>query len=97
MKTTLTIVARIEAKSDDIERVKEALLDLIEPTRSEDGCLQYDLHQDNENPEVFLFYEIWESRAQWQTHMNNDHLKAYVKATDGAINSFVLNEMSKIA
>ena len=52
MMTTLTIVARIEAKSDQIELVKNALIKLIEPTRNEEGCLQYDLHQDNENAEV---------------------------------------------
>ncbi len=97
MNTALTIVARIEAKADKVERVKNALLALIQPTRAEDGCLQYDLHQDNENAEVFLFYETWASREQWQTHMNNDHLKAYMEATVGAVESFVLNEMSKIA
>ncbi len=97
MKTTLTIVARIEAKADKVEQVKKALLALIEPTRSEDGCLRYDLHQDNENAEVFLFYEIWSSREQWQTHMNSDHLKAYTRAIEGAVESFVLNEMSKVS
>ena len=97
MNKALTIVARIEAKADKIELVKTALLKLIEPTRKEEGCLQYDLHQDNENPEAFVFYENWESRALWQTHMNNDHLKAYMEETDGAVESFTLNEMSKIA
>lgn len=97
MNKTLTIVARIEAKPGKIELVKTALLKLIEPTRKEEGCLQYALHQDNENPEVFVFYENWESRALWQTHMNNDHLKAYMEETDGSVESFTLNEMSKIA
>ena len=95
--TTLTIVARIEAKTDKVELVKTALLKLIEPTRSEEGCMQYNLHQDNENPEVFVFYENWESRALWQTHMNNDHLKTYMEETEGAVENFTINEMSKIA
>lgn len=97
MSEKLTIVARIEAKADKVELVKNALLKLIEPTRKEEGCLQYDLHQDNENPDVFVFYENWESRSLWQTHMNNDHLKAYMEETDGAVASFTLNEMSKVA
>ena len=97
MNKAISIVARIEAKTDKIELVKSALLKLIEPTRKEEGCLQYDLHKDNENPEVFVFYENWETRSLWETHMNNDHLKAYMKETDGAIENFTLNEMSKIA
>lgn len=97
MNQILTIVARIEAKPEHIKRVKTALLKLIEPTRKEAGCLQYDLHQDNENPEVFVFYENWQSRALWQTHMNNDHLRRYMEETEGAVTSFTLNEMSKIS
>ncbi len=96
MSTALTIVARIQAKADKLELVKAALLKLIEPTRAEEGCLQYDLHQDNMNPEIFVFYENWASRELWQTHMNNDHLKAYMIETEGAVESFILNEMGKI-
>ncbi len=94
--STLTIVAKIEAKSDKVELVKAELLKLIAPTRKEAGCIQYDLHQDNSNPAVFVFYENWESRELWQAHMNNDHLKAYMEATDGAAAQFILNEMSRI-
>jgi len=96
MSTELTIVARIQSKTQQLERVKTALLKLIEPTRIEDGCLQYDLHQDNVHPEVFVFYERWASRELWQTHMNNDHLKAYMAETEGAVESFTLNEMSQV-
>ncbi|RBP48765.1 putative quinol monooxygenase [Arenicella xantha] len=97
MNNELTIVARIVAKPAQTDLVKSALVHLIEPTRKEQGCIRYDLHQDNEEPSVFVFYESWESRELWQEHMNNDHLKAYIEATDGAVDSFTLNEMSKIA
>ena len=95
MADKLTIVARIEANSDKIEFVKAELLNLIEPTLKEAGCIQYDLHQDNENPAVFLFFENWESRELWQKHMNNTHLVEYMKATEGAVALFTLNEMTK--
>ena len=90
----LTIVAKILAKAEKRELVKTELLKLIEPTRAEEGCINYDLHQDNENPNLFLFYENWESRELWQKHMGNDHLAEYVKATEGAVAEFVLNEMT---
>jgi quinol monooxygenase YgiN len=93
----LTIVANIHAKADKIELVKVELQKLVEITRTEDGCIQYDLHRDNEDPAHFMFYENWESRDLWQTHMNAPHLAAYVAATDGAVEKFTLNEMTKIA
>ena len=92
----LTIVANIIAKADKIELVKSELLKLIEITRSEEGCINYDLHQDNENPAHFMFYEDWQSRELWQAHMENQHLKDYLAATDGAVENFTLNEMTVI-
>lgn len=96
MNANLTIVARIEAKPDQQELVKNELLKLIGPTLQEAGCIQYDLHQDNDNPAVFLFYESWESRELWQAHMNNTHLAEYGRAVAGAVESFTLNEMTKL-
>ncbi len=93
----LTIVAHITAKPDRIELVKAELEKLIDITRSEAGCLQYDLHQDNENPAHFMFYENWESRDLWQAHMNNQHLQDYKAATDGAVEDFSLHEMTHLA
>ncbi|EDP69989.1 peptidase T [Flavobacteriales bacterium ALC-1] len=96
MSNQLTIVARILAKEEHRDLVKRELLKLIDITRAEKGCINYDLHQDNENENLFLFYENWENRDLWQTHMNNTHLAEYMKATDGAVETFTLNEMTII-
>ena len=93
----LTIVANIHASSDKVELVKTELEKLIPVTRNEQGCIQYDLYQDNENPSHFLFYENWESRELWQAHMNAPHLAAYMQSTAGAVEEFSLNEMTQIA
>ena len=92
----LTIVAHIYAKSDKINFVKDELLKLIPITRAEEGCIQYDLHQENEDLAHFVFYENWESRDLWQNHMNAPHLAAYMEATEGMVEKFTLNEMSYI-
>ncbi len=94
---TLTIIANIKTKEDKVELVKTELLKLIDVTRAEEGCINYDLHQDNENPGHFLFYEKWESRELWQAHMGNKHLSEYVAATEGAVEEFTVNEMTQIA
>ena len=92
----LTIVARILAKDEKRDLVKSELLKLIPITRAEKGCINYDLHQDIENPNLFLFHENWESLELWQQHMNNAHLADYKKATDGTVEEFTLNEMTVI-
>ncbi|MEM9143134.1 MAG: putative quinol monooxygenase [Bacteroidota bacterium] len=96
MAKQLTIVAQIFAKPEKRELVKSELLKLIPPTLAEKGCINYDLHQDNEDPNLFLFYENWESRELWQAHMENTHLAEYAKATEGAVAKWTVNEMVPI-
>lgn len=95
--TNLTIVANIKANPDNIDLVKTELLKLIEITRTEAGCINYDLHQDNENPAHFMFYENWQTRELWQAHMDNQHLADYMAATEGAVAEFTLNEMTAVS
>jgi len=92
----LTIVANITANEDKINLVKAEFKKLIDITRAEEDYLQYDLHQDNENPAHFMFYENWESRELKQTHMNAQHLQDYMTATKGTAEVFTLNEMTKL-
>lgn len=92
----LTIIAQITAIAGKEKLVHTELEKLVPITRAEEGCIQYDLHVDNEDPRYFIFIENWESRELWQNHMNASHLSAYMRATDGAIESFILNEMSKV-
>ena len=93
----LTIVANIRANPDQVDRVKAELEKLVPITRAEKGCIHYDLHRDNDDPAHFMFYETWETRELWQTHMNAPHLAAYMQATDGAVAEFTLNETTRIS
>ncbi|WP_340156468.1 putative quinol monooxygenase [uncultured Winogradskyella sp.] len=95
-KSYLTIVARILVKEEHRDFVKAELLKLLDVTRAEEGNISYDLHQDNENPNFFLFYEKWVNRELWQKHMNNKYLAHYLKVTEGKVDEFILNEMTEI-
>lgn len=83
--STLTIVASIRAKVEKVAFVKAELEKLVSPTRAEAGCVQYDLHQDNDDPAHFFFFENWESRERWQDHMESEHISKYRKATETAL------------
>jgi len=71
----LTVVAEIIAKPGCEQRLREELLALIEPTRAEAGCLQYDLHVAEGKPGHFLFYENWTSRQALDQHLATPHLQ----------------------
>lgn len=79
MSKQLTVIAHLVAKPDKIEETKAFLLSLVEPTRAEPGCVNYDLHQDDANPAEFTFYENWTNRAEWDKHMDMPHLKEFAR------------------
>jgi quinol monooxygenase YgiN len=93
----LTVVAHITAKEDQIELVKSELLKLVPPTLLEAGCVNYDLHQDNENPAHFAFHENWESFELWQQHTAGQPLKDFSAATEGAIEEMNVYQLTRIS
>ncbi|MCB9935427.1 MAG: antibiotic biosynthesis monooxygenase [Planctomycetes bacterium] len=73
----LTVIAKVRAKPDCENEVEAELLKLVDATRREDGCLNYDLHRSQTEPAVFLFYENWTSRAALDAHAASPHMKAW--------------------
>jgi quinol monooxygenase YgiN len=75
MTKQLTIVAHLHVRQEKLEEARRFLLDLIEKSRGEPDCIDYHLHQDNENPLEFTFYENWTDRGSWDRHMELPYLK----------------------
>jgi quinol monooxygenase YgiN len=94
--STVTVVAKVVAKRDAIEPVKAELLKMIAPTRREEGCREYRLHQDHDDPAVFIFYENWESTACLQRHMDSGHFKEYLAAVNSLIADKAVHLMTEI-
>ena len=76
-KSYLTLVVHILVKEAYREEIKVELLKLISPTRGEEGCIAYDLHQNNDNPNLFLFHEKWVNQEYLTKHSQSDHIAAY--------------------
>ena len=70
----LTVVATMHAKAGKEDELRAALESLIPTTVSEDGNVNYDLHQGVEDPGQFVFYENWESADHLDTHLTQPHL-----------------------
>ena len=78
----VTVVARIKAKEGLEERVKQELINLLAPTRSEEGCISYDLHQSVHDKSLFLFYENWKTEDDLKRHLENLPLKNFLKQVE---------------
>jgi quinol monooxygenase YgiN len=69
----VSVVACLKAKAGLAEKAGQELMMLVEASRKEKGCLNYDLHVDIADPESFVFYENWVSRMALANHMETSH------------------------
>ncbi len=77
------LVATVKAKPGQEDAVRAALLTMVEPTRKEEGCLCYKLHQAKEDPTRFMFYEQWARREDLDAHSRSAHMKALGPKLEG--------------
>lgn len=93
----VTVVAKLTVREDSIEPVRAELLKMIAPTRQEEGCIEYRLHQDLENPAVFIFYENWQNMEFLIKHLNSQHFQEYVAAVGDLVIEKIVHKMAEIA
>ncbi|MDE6073708.1 MAG: antibiotic biosynthesis monooxygenase [Muribaculaceae bacterium] len=71
-------VSLIVEKDENRKPLKEAVVELIELSMREKGCIDYDLYGSLINNDRLLIYETWEDKASLKAHMESDHFKRLV-------------------
>lgn len=96
MKKELIVIAKVKVKEDQIDFIKKEATNLIIETRKESGCISYTFHQDNENKNLFFFYEKWNDKKSLENHLNSPHFLTFVKNTESSILDMCINELTVI-
>ncbi len=78
----VTVLARIKAKPGMETQLRDELLSLVGPTHCEEGCINYDLHQSDEDPSHFIFYENWKSREDLDQHLEKPYIQKFLGKAD---------------
>jgi quinol monooxygenase YgiN len=97
----LTLFASMKALPGKEEELRQVLEDLVSTSLKEEGCVNYDLHQDLDDPGSFHFYENWATPELWARHDAAPHVKAFVARQDellegGAANGVTLAKVKRI-
>jgi len=75
----ITLVPFFVIKSGKVEEVRQSHLSMVEPTRAEPGCIDYDLYQSIDDPSVMFFYENWVDQQSLSNHMNTPNFYRVVR------------------
>jgi len=84
--TQLTLIPFFTIKAGEVEAVRRAHLSVVESTRAEPGCIDYDLYQSLEDPSVLFFYENWTDADALDAHVNTPSFYRVVRGeVDGRL------------
>lgn len=73
----INIITIVKSNPGSIEETKKLLTDMAIHSKKEVACVQYDLHQDRENPACFFFHEIWESGEGLALHNTQSYIQKF--------------------
>ena len=73
----LTLIAHLHARPAMREDLLKVLHSFVTPTREEADCIAYHLHADADDPNHFVFYEVWTSRESLEKHLAMPHLSSF--------------------
>lgn len=74
------IAARWTTLDGEGDRVAALAASMLEPSRAEAGCHQYDLHRDPDDPCVLFLYEQYDDAAAFDAHCASEHFRSIVEA-----------------
>lgn len=74
-KEVIYVTATVIAKKNKASLLKEELINNIQPSRNEKGCLQYELFQGVDDEHVFTLHEKWVDRKSLDEHFKMPYMR----------------------
>ncbi len=79
----VVLTATVKSLAGHEAAVRQALLEMVGPSRSEAGCLCYNLHESKDQAGLFIFYEQWASQAAFDAHVETPHFRGLDAKIEG--------------
>lgn len=76
----IRVIAQAFARPENVAAVRTLLENMLAPSRTEKGCIAYDLHEVLGDPHQFVFLEIWQSEAALDAHTRTPHFQGLERA-----------------
>lgn len=71
----LMTIAKFQARPGGVSHLLKLAQSLVENSRTEDGCLEYDCYQDVMDSDTLLLVGRWEGQAALEAHYEHPHFR----------------------
>ena len=86
-KDAVTLIVTLRAREGQETLLEAELRALVSPSRREEGCLAYNLHQNIDTPGALLLQEVWASREAHTEHTYTPHFLRWNARKDALLAS----------
>ncbi|MFI3115735.1 MAG: antibiotic biosynthesis monooxygenase family protein [Clostridia bacterium] len=69
----LHVIATNHVLACNHSKFLEIAEELVRLTRQEDGCIAYSLTKSNDNPDILVYVETWQSKSHFEAHTSSEH------------------------
>ncbi len=88
----IRVLAFLEAKKGQGKNLMDVVLEVVGPTRKEEGNIFYVPHYAVDNPDRILFDELWASQEDLDNHFKQPYMKELFPKMDPFLSKPVLLE-----
>jgi len=89
------VIVKMQVKPDLVGEFKDAIVKNAELSVQRDwGCVRFDVLQQQDDPTLWILYEVYEKEQAWVDHRASAHFLAFKEVGDRAI---VNREATKLA
>lgn len=92
----IKVVAKKLVNEGKLEDVISLYEQLVQATRKEEGCIKYELYQDDKESRILAVIEEWESREALDKHMKAEHFTRIVPMIGELIEKAEINIYNKL-
>ena len=79
MTEQYAFILKAKTRPEKAEAFEQLFRAYVEPSRQEPGCIEYHMLRDQQDPSLFVFYEVWASKAHLDVHSALPHMQQFAE------------------
>jgi len=93
---SITVISNYFLKAEHADELKSYIGHLVPLCLSEDGCYQFDLHTNVDDPLHYMTYEQWASPEHFEKHLKSEHITDAFAKTKGMFTNITVTKTKKL-
>lgn len=80
---TVAVIGQFRIPAERMDEARPAMRKVMDATRAEDGCIEYNYAEDVLDPGLIRVSEVWASREQLAAHLKTPHMAVWAEERAG--------------